>query len=297
MKTLFIINPCSGRGSGRKTWETIKKQSEFLLPGLEAKYTSGPEHATLLAKEAVERNLDLVIIIGGDGTIHEAVNGIAGSNVIIGIIPAGTGNDLAKVLGIPLDIHEALNIIHRGVRKKIDLGIADGQFFINMGGMGFDATVAHRVNSNNFLKGKTAYLLAIIRTIMDYKAVKVRITIDNKTWEEKITLIAIGNGEYVGGGVRMFPQANLNDGMLDICVIKETTKLDMLLTLPIIYKGKHAGHPKVSFYQGKEVIISKTRQDEHIYAHVDGQEINIWPIRFALYPGFVEVLVPDGEAL
>lgn len=294
MKAFFIINPCSGRGYGNKAWEDIKSQAAKLLPDLEAAYTKGPGHAALLAREAVERGMDVIIIVGGDGTIHEAVNGVTGYNILLGIIPAGTGNDLAKVLGIPLDLFKALNIILKGKRKRIDLGLVDGQIFINMGGLGFDATVAHRVNSNRLIKGKAAYFLAIIRTIMDYKAVKVQITLDNKTWEENITLIAVGNGEYVGGGVRMFPQAKLNDGLLDICIIKETSKLDMLLTLPAIYKGRHADHPKVSFYQGKEVAISKVNKEKHIYAHADGQEINIWPIRFAIHPSSMEVLVPGN---
>lgn len=296
MKALCIVNPCAGRGRGIKVWQKIKSQAEMLLPGLVVRFTSGPGHAALLAGEAAEHNQDMIIIIGGDGTVHEAVNGLAGSRIPIGIIPAGTGNDLAKTLGIPRDICKALSIIKKGVRRSIDLGRVDGRIFINMGGLGFDATVAHRVNKQRLIKGKAAYFWAIIRTIIDYKAVKVQITLDGTTWEETVTLIAIGNGEYVGGGVRMFPQANLHDGLLDICVIKKTTKLDMILTLPAIYKGRHRGHPKVSFYQGREVIITKAEPDQHIYTHVDGQEIDIWPICFQLHPGSLEILVPPpGE--
>lgn len=160
-----------------------------------------------------------------------------------------------------------------------------------MAGIGLDAQVAANVNEKKHLKGELAYLSAILQTIASYQAADVEIIIDGVGKRERITLIAVGNGQFVGGGVHMLPEAQIDDGILDICIIRETTKLEALLTLPKVYAGRHISHPKCKFFKAHEVIINVMQESPKVFSQMDGQVFCEQSLHIAIVPQVVNIVV------
>jgi YegS/Rv2252/BmrU family lipid kinase len=230
--------------------------------------------------------------VGGDGTVNEVVRGLAGGDTTLVVIPSGSGNDFVRSLGIPKDYKEAIELIEKGRVSRIDLGLINGNYFINMAGIGFDAQVAYKVNRKKFLKGSLAYVAAVVRTLGEFKPLSVRITVDGKIFNENITLIAIANGRYVGGGIKMAPLAILDDGLLDICIVKDVSKYEIIKTFPLLYKGGHINHPKCIFLKGKNIKIEFEGMVKQVFIQADGQEICEMPLEFSIMPKAIPVILP-----
>lgn len=292
MRIRVIVNPAAGRGRALSVWSQVKEQLSKKNISVECDITIEPGHAVQLAKEAADEDTDIVAVIGGDGTIHEAVNGLIGSQTALAVIPGGTGNDFAKSLQVPKSITGAVAVMLNPVRKKIDLIKYNNSYLINMAGLGFDAEVARRVNGTRFLKGEAAYLLAILKTLVSYRPLPAEIVIDGIQIKKNITLVAVGNGQYVGGGVRLLPQACIDDGLLDICIMEETTKPDVLITLPSVYAGRHVNHPKCTFYKAREVTLRVKNSNYPVYAQFDGQVQQKEDLHLSIAPLALEVLAP-----
>ncbi len=291
MKVKCIINPIAGKGKACKAWFRLLAPLSNHFSDLEYEFTKYKGHATQLAQEAVEKQTDLVIAFGGDGTFHEIVNGLVFSKTALAIVPAGSGNDFARSLKLPATLTSLTDVIFSGNYQTIDLGIVNNRYFLNMAGVGFDAEVAQRVHQRS-LTGTPAYVSAIIETIFKYKPLEIEINIDGVGTREKITLIAVGNGRYVGGGVYMLPKADIADGLLDVCLISETTKGDMMKTLPAAYFGKHLSHPKCRYLKLKEITISPVGQEHSAYAQLDGEGYTDFPLRFGIAPQALKIIVP-----
>lgn len=292
MKTLCIINPIAGRGRAYRSYQRIRPHMAVIYPQYKAEFTQGEGHAASLAREAAERETDLVITMGGDGTVHEVINGLAGTNTALAVLPSGTGNDYARNLKIPQDPLKALHVLHKGSRQRIDLGILNSTYFINMAGLGFDAAVARQVNKGKYFNGTPAYLAAIGKTLVSYQSIEIELTIDGHTLNETITMIAVANGEHVGGGIRMVPGAEMADGLLDVCVVKEASPWEILKTLPLLYKGGHLKHPKCSFYRGRDIIIKPLDPRQKSWVQVDGEVIQGQPLYFGISPQALTILKP-----
>lgn len=293
MKTLCIINPAAGKGRALQVWNLVQGKLRQLYSSLDLEYTSCMGDATIIARKAVMQGYELVIVFGGDGTLHEVVNGLAGSDTTLAVVPAGTGNDFARSLGLSKDPNKAIQVIASGKKIWLDLGRFAGDYFLNMGGLGFDADVAHRVNDKNrLLRGQLAYLVAVFQTLVAYDSYQLEIVIDNHKLTEEAVMVSVGNGQYVGGGFRLLPQASLEDGLLDIMIVRKITRLGIIQTLPSLYKGTHLGHPKCSFYRGREVTINLLEPDKQVFAQVDGQEFREFPLHFGVMPKALQVVVP-----
>lgn len=291
MKILFLINPAAGKGGSIKIWREIKRKIDDA--GLEYgyKFTAAPKDATHIAKAAAAEKIDILAVLGGDGTLQEAVNGLVGSETSLAILPAGTGNDFAKTLKIPKDVGMMTKILLKPEKKRIDLLKCNEKYLINMAGTGFDAEVAANVNKKKCLKGELAYLSAILQTLAVYRPYDIEIIIDGVKTRENITLIAVGNGQYIGGGIHMLPNAQIDDGLLDICVIKKTTKFEALLTLPQVYAGRHITHPKCRFFKGREVIINVMQNEPKVFSQVDGQVFSEKSLHISVVPEAISILV------
>jgi diacylglycerol kinase (ATP) len=293
MKVLWVIKPVAGGGKANKVWTQVKAPALGQFPKLEYEFTEMPGHATHLACKAVKDGYDTVVAVGGDGTVHEIANGLAGKKTALAIIPAGTGNDLARVLRIPLRPEAAVQLVKDGKVSQMDLGCVEGSYFINMVGIGFDAAVAHKVMENKRVWGKFAYFVSILQTLSTYNPVPLEITIDGVTMRERATLAAVANGEYVGGGVKMCPQAIVNDGLLDVCVFQEASGWEIMKTLPLLYIGKHINHPKTAFFRGKEVVIKKLHPYQSVFFHADGQIQDAWEsVKVKAVPAALNVMTP-----
>ena len=296
MKVNCIINPIAGDGKACRAWFRLLAPLSAHFPALEYDFTKHKGHATQLAKEAVAKQADLVIAFGGDGTFHEIVNGLAYSKTALAIVPTGSGNDFARSLKLPATLTSLADVIIAGNHQTIDLGIVNGRYFLNMAGIGFDAEVAQRVHQRS-LTGTAAYVSSIIETIFKYKPLEVEIDIDGTLTREKITMVAVGNGRYVGGGVFMLPKADITDGLLDVCLISETTKGDMIKTLPATYFGKHLDHPKCRYLKLKEITIRPVDSEHPAYAQLDGEGYNEFPLRFKIAPQALKLVVPGNPAV
>ncbi len=288
MRVVFIVNPTADRGKAKGVWKTLLGCKSELFSNYEVIHTEYQGHARVIASEISEETCDVIVSVGGDGTIHEIVNGIVGKDISLGIIPAGSGNDLARTLGISKDPKEALLAITNKSASRIDLGVAGDRYFINIGGAGFDAEVVADMNNNmRFLRGTVAYVASVIKKLLTFVPVELEITIDGRILNKKVYICAVANGKYYGGGMMLAPDALINDGYFDICVLEDLSKLDFLVTFPSVFKGKHIDHPKVKIYKGKEVLI---KGPEHLSIHADGEIFGRLPARFFILPNALRIM-------
>lgn len=291
-----IVNVAAGRGRGAQQ-----------LPGLEAALaraceaagaafsiipTAAPDDGERLAREAAEGGADLVVAAGGDGTVCEVENGLAGSAARMGIVPLGTGNDLARHLRLPGTIDEAVGVLFRGSPTPIDVGVMNGRRFTNVAGCGFDAQVAACMNRDRLFKGTMAYIVATVRTLASFRAAALRLTVDDTCVETRAMMCAFANSSTYGGGMRVAPQASVCDGLLDICVVKEVGRIEFLRAFPRVFKGTHITHPKVTMLLGSRVLIES---DRPLPMLVDGEVLGTTPAEITVEPGALTVMVPTGS--
>jgi YegS/Rv2252/BmrU family lipid kinase len=295
MKLKLIINPVAEKGRAEKTCHN--KITSFFKENhveFEIESTVGIGDGTRLGRKAVEEGFDTIVTIGGDGTANEVINGIVGSNVTFGIIPCGEGNDFAKMIGVSRrNLKAACQTILDGYTKTIDLGMVNGRYFYNTFGVGFDAEVAEKKEKSfRFLRGYYAYLLQVIPHIFTYRPKLVKISMDGINMESKILFIAVGNGRYTGGGFKTIPLSEIDDGLLDICIIQYPGRLYMLRNLSRVSKGKHLSLPVVFYFKGKEINITAT---EPLTAHIDGEIFKEPEFNIKLVPQALRMIVRKPE--
>lgn len=291
MKATFIVNKTAGRGKAGRLWPEIKKEVATFDWELTEIFTNGPREATRLAKEQVLQGAELIVAVGGDGTLSEVVNGIVlAGKCSVGLIPVGTGNDFAKTVNIPLAWMEACRILKANYSKSVDLGLVNGRYFINIAGIGFDAEVANEINTSfKHFTGLTGYLLAVFKRFLFFKIAKVDIKIDNLSLQKEIILLAIGNATCYGGGIFITPEAKIDDGLFDLCVIEKTTRLDFLVSLPLVLKGKHLKHPKVSIFRGQKIRVESSQK---LNVHADGEIIGTTPVSCEIIKQAIQFITP-----
>jgi len=253
-KILFIINPVAGKGKGH---EVIPKISEFFSRAnyeIVVSPTKGGIEA--LVKEKINHtNFASVIAVGGDGTLMETINGLIDYNGNVGIIPIGSGNDFAKTLGITEDIEAALKIIEAGHTKEIYSAWVNDQRFLNVVGIGIDALIIDYKDKSKILKGKLNYLAATIKGIFRYKGTELVINIDGIEYKRIPLFIAIGNGKYIGNGMKITPTADLTSELFEVCMIKNLKKRTLLRNITNLYKGLHGKVNGVDFVKGRKISI------------------------------------------
>lgn len=286
---LFIVNPVAGKNKGAKVLLLIERVMKRKKIPHKIIQTTEIGEAQRIAKEAVNKEFSTIVAVGGDGTIHEVLNGIVGSNKILGIIPAGTGNDLSRTLNLPHNPELALELILQGKTKAIDLGKANGKYFINFASIGLDAVIASEANYiKKYISGKIAYILAAIKGINLFKSREIKFIIDDKKISEKVMMITVCNGIYYGGGMMIAPKAMLEDGYFDVCVIKKMNKLKLLALFPTIYLGKHVNYKEVEFYRAKKVKIIS---EDHLQVNADGELIHDKALEFEVLQQRLEIII------
>jgi len=291
-----IVNPAAGRGKARKWIGELEVrlglaiQNAHRIISWKIVETTCTGDGTRLAREAVAEGADIVVAAGGDGTIGEVLNGLVGTNVALGVIPMGTGNDFVRSIGIGVDIDKAIYNLLEGVPMAIDVGKTQGRYFVNVAGCGFDAVVAERVNRGfRNLHGTAAYLAAVVQCLLSYKATQIRLTLDNEVVESKAMLCSIANARYYGGGMRIAPDAMLTDGLFDIVLLEEVGKLEFLWTFPKVFKGTHTTHPAVRIRRSKTVRVES---DHPLPVLVDGEILGTTPAEFEMLEGGLTLIGP-----
>lgn len=296
-----IVNPIAGAGRTARRWPEIMRLLKSLGLNFEYDLTEAPGHAIELAKSAAKKGYKLVVSVGGDGTINEVVNGLydAGSlgDIMLGIIGTGAGSDYIRTIGIPRHYKEACNRLTNPRRLEVDLGVAEyvtnGQIvkrvFVNFAGLGFDAEVV-RATTQRFkaLGSMPSYLMGLLTTFLFYKNRNVSLIVDGQADERTVCTVVVSNGKYGGGGMLVAPNANPTDGFFDVLIIDDLGKLDLLWSLPRIYKGTHLTHPKVTIKRAREIDI-RPRQQMSVQA--DGELLGEAPARFYVLPAALNVVV------
>jgi len=267
-KWLFIVNSTAGRGKTGKKISSLVTSLNAHKIDYEIELTKAPKHAAELAQNAIEKGFVNIVSVGGDGTLNEVVNGIMTSGrsteVNLGIIPEGGGNDFAGNFNLSSNIDKAVEILQKFNLRKVDVGKIEDKYFINALGIGFDARVAVISNSIKYLNGLPRYLIAVLKALITLKMAEAEITLDNCRFNEPFLLMAIGNGLSTGGGFLLTPEARVDDGLLDICFISKANRRRVLNLLPSAIKGKHLKEPEVVLHQTKKIEI-KSEQPLPIY--------------------------------
>ncbi len=262
--------------------------------------TSKPMEAMDIARNAVKDGFNLLISVGGDGTVNEIVNGMAQEDIskaALGIVPVGSGNDLCKSLGIPADIEKACSILSEGRVGTIDIGKVDDRYFVNGIGIGMDATIteeANKVSKNTkLLKGFSIYLYSAIKVLLfKFGCPRMKIEMNDMIIDTDILLIAITNGKVYGGGFKITPSAEVDDGLLDVCLVERMSRFQSLFNISKLMRGEHLSLPQVSLYKIKEIKISLNKS---AVAHIDGEIIKGEIYKVKIFPQKLKVMLPQGD--
>ena len=305
--TLFIVNPASANGRTDREWRIIEKDLYRTGHHFVVRRTTRPLEAIDLTRNAIMDGYERIISVGGDGTINEVLNGFYASNgtekinpeASLSAIPMGTGSDFSRVLHLPSH-YQAIHEICQGGRE-IACDVVRGSFtgwqgeqetrhFINIADVGLGSETVLKVNRRSKrLGGFLSFLLAAISAIVEYKNKELIVKVDESVlYEGKSSLVAIGNGQYFGGGMRIAPSAQISDGLLEVVILKDFQKMELIRNLPQVYKGKHIHHPKVSIFRGKKIEISSS---EDIYLEMDGESPGRGNCKFEVIPGDMKIIV------
>jgi len=243
-----------------------------------------------------------VVAVGGDGTLNEVVNGIADGDVDLATIPLGTGMDFVRTHGIPTRFDEAVRVALDGEPRTIDTGRVEYRtwggedavrFFANVASVGMSGAVAQRANSmSKALGGKATFFYALARTFLAWGNTDVTVTLDDGERRGAMHDVVVANGVWHGGGMKLAPDARPDDGLFDVVLIGDVTKLDFLTTAPKIYKGKHVAHPKVDVVRSATVVVDAA---ERLPIELDGEQVGTTPVTFTVVPGALRVRVPRSR--
>jgi diacylglycerol kinase (ATP) len=297
-KTVFLVNPASANGKTGKRWPKIARAAHAAGLRGEAVFSERPGQLGELAREAADEGATLLVVVGGDGTVHEVVNGIAGrEGVELALIPRGTGWDFARTHGVPQRLEEALRIAREGEARPFDLGWAtyhsDGgegsAWFANMGSVGMSGAVAAKANATTKALGaKTSYLLALAAVFARWKNVRLNVVVDDERREALMEDCVVALGRYLAGGMMITPDAEPDDGLFDVLVIGDVTKAELVRVMPKIYRGTHLPHPKGEVLRGTTVTIDA---DAPMPIQLDGEQPGTTPARFKVVPSAIRLRV------
>lgn len=274
----------------------------------EWKFTDGPGHATRLATDAIHEGYRAIISVGGDGTLNEIVNGLVEGDrpvcpeAVIGVISRGTGCDFIKAMGIPKDVDLAVACLAGGAPKTIDLGKVrfashnggtDVRYFANIADVGLGGETVDRVNkTSKAMGGFASFLWGALVSLIRYRNRPARVTIDDgEPFDTSVTVLAIANGRYFGGGMKIAPFSDSSDGLLDVVLCHHFGKLEVIMNLNRLYKGTHLSHRKVEHFRARRVLVSSSHP---VLLDVDGEQPGTVEAEFGIIPSAIRVCVPAG---
>ncbi len=297
MKYSVILNPAAGKGNGEKLLPRVQEVFGGCGESYELMQTEGRGDATRLARNA---SGEIIVAVGGDGTVNEIANGLVGDEKCLGIIPAGSGNDFIKAVKVPKKFSKAVEVLFQGKIVAIDVGSvrtggagADGsseeRHFVNGVGIGFDAAVAVKTAEIKYLTGVPLYLAAVFRTLGKYSPPSFTIETDGRTTVLQKFLIAIGNGPCAGGGFYLTPDAVIDDGLLDVCLIEPVSIPTILRLMPKVMVGKHRNAKQVKFLRCKQISLDSP---DRFYVHADGEIVgrNVRSVQVGVRAGGLRVI-------
>ncbi len=301
---LFILNPKSGGGKGLKQWPKIEEAMKVFQIEYQYLKTKSKFHAPELVAEGIKNGFRKIISIGGDGTLHECVNGIMNQSAVdpkectLGIFPVGTGNDWIKTNVVPTQFESWLNYFRNEKTIQHDIGKITYQkgerketrYFVNIAGLGFEAEAVERAcrKGNEVLGGKLYYLLVVAKTLFSYKSQSMNIVVDGKEFNGKKFCVTVGLNRFNGGGMQLLPNANPTDGLFDVAIIDDISTTEVIRNLSKLYNGKIVNHPKVSSITGKTV---KVTSQERVLLEADGEFLGSSETTFEILPNHLNMMI------
>ena len=294
---VLIVNPTAGRGKAGRQVTEIKRLLGNTAAEWSWQFTEKSGDALMLARAAAAGGTRLVVAVGGDGTLHEVMNGVLGSSTIVGLIPYGTGNDFARALGLFGSLEIACKTLTSGTIENVDVGVIEGEgtggprHFLVLAGTGYDARTAQTVNSGiRFLSGPLAYVWGAVLTLLSFKPFTLTLTLDNAPPRKlKAMFVSFANAETTGGGMKIAPGAKVDDGSLDVCLVAEVSKPTLLYNLTQIFSGRHLRCPAVSMHRAKCITVNADPPQPLL---IDGEVRGTTPATITLRPGALPFLVP-----
>jgi diacylglycerol kinase (ATP) len=287
----IIYNPAAGRGRARRR---VREAEEYLRgrgARVDCEPSTDPQDLVRIAAESSrDPRYDRIVVVGGDGTLHLAVRELDLAHATLALVPSGSGDDFAKVMGIPRELRAACDNVLSGTIRTVDVATANGIRYLGVAGLGFDSEVADYANRHvKLLRGSAVYLYAILRVLPRFTPRPVRIIANGTSREIEIMFAAIGNTRQYGGGIRITPDAVVDDGLLDACIVHRTTRLELLKTLPKAYTGAHVRSPFVETARASAF----TFESPHPMAvYADGEPLTATPVAFAMERERLRVVVP-----
>jgi diacylglycerol kinase (ATP) len=287
-RTSIIVNPAAGRGRARSVAADL--QQRLALLGVAADLVQPmPGHTRDVVRQRVAGGDATVIACGGDGTVHEVMQGVLGSQAAFAIAPCGTGNDIASVLGMR-DADLLARSIAACRTRPVDVGWvgwSQGEdHFLGVLSTGFDSTVNERANGMRFPTGRARYLASVVAELRGYRARHYTVEVDGHTLTGHALLVCVANGGTYGGGMRVCPDARVDDGALDITWVEDIPRTEFIRVLPRVFSGAHVSHPAVHTYRCSSVTV---QADDQV-AYADGERLGALPIRVAARPGALRVV-------
>jgi diacylglycerol kinase (ATP) len=283
----LVTNPTAGRGRGRRVRDAALPVLE--AAGWKVRRLEGrdAQEAEDLARRAVAEGVDALVVCGGDGLVHLGFQAVAGSDVPLGVLPAGTGNDFARTIGLPRgDAAAAARHLVAGRPQRLDLARSGGRYFSTVLAAGFDAIVNERANRMTWPHGQMRYNLATIAELRVFEPLPYVLTLDGRERHLEAMLVAVGNGPSFGGGLRITEGAEIDDGLLDVVVIKPLTKLELVRTYPKLFNGTHVHHPQYERHRVRSVTVAAPG----IVGYADGERFGALPLTVECVPAAAWVL-------
>ncbi len=286
----LIVNPSAGGGRSMKLLAEVEREFDARRMVFRVERTRSREHGIDIALDALDAR-EIPVVMSGDGLAGAIGGAMAGSNSPLGLIPAGRGNDLARALGIPTDPAGAVDCLHRGNVRSIDVGEANGERFLGIASFGFDSDANRIANEAKLVKGKLVYAYAALRALIGWKP--ARFTLVDGGVQKRFSgyTVAVANNAFYGGGMKVAPDADLSDGRLDVVVISEAGKFSFLMNLPKVFKGTHVDEEVVETWKTTSIEVKASRPFT-IYA--DGDPLTELPARIRVLPSALQMIVP-GE--
>lgn len=284
---LLLANPTSGAGQGRNVIADVIKELKAREISFSDISGSSYESAVLNLRSSLKgTNPEAVIVVGGDGMVHLAIQELAGTDVPLILIPAGTGNDFARTMNLDLDLPVAsLSYALTHQPTSVDLGRVNGMYFAEILSTGFDSMVNERANRMR-IRSKIKYDLAMLLELPVFEPLEYEISVDGRKMTTRAMLIAVANGISYGGGMKICPNSDIQDGLFDLMILEPVSKIEFLKVFPKVFKGTHITHPKVRILQGKKITINSKA-----IAYADGERIGQLPITAEIAPGALRTWV------
>ncbi len=288
-RIVFIVNPKAGTNLQKHICDSVEKNLNRLKFDHDFRFTERPEHAKDLAKEAIAEGFEIVVAVGGDGSINEIASALLGTDAVLGIVPAGSGNGLAMHLGYGRDIDEAVKKLNTAEERLIDVGLMNGQPFINLAGVGFDGLVSNLMKESEW-RGFIPYFLKSVEAGLKYTPRECTIELDDKVLTEKCFIISVANGPMWGYNFQIAPDARLDDGFFEVVILKDVPKWQYFALVPSTLNGKIYEAEFVEHFTTRRVKISAPGKN---YVHLDGEGLMLESgLEFEIKPKALKILAP-----